>query len=1063
MLFCFVVISALYLSLCSGVHLAALNAGPLHAQELYLKWDGRLFVSIKSVELHPSKSETPADLHTIRRHIAAYLKHVDDGWVGRLDIERLALGDANLSVHYNPRETSRMAWRARNASAHIVLDPFTSQHITTLEGNGTLSDFNATVKAQGVLDLNAAELYVAADMHVAEDIDLQLGIHAEEDALSLAAASARPFKHVGPLVNPFHLSAMTAPWIVERAQGGPLMLHALQTTVPYDDPAKALDNLHAHATFYNARYRFANDPAAFEPAIADKVTLLFEDKKLNIIPDNVTFYGQDGGNTWLNIDFGTPHPLLHLYLDLTARLTPQLHRLIASYGIHLPFVQTKGETRTWLALDVDLETSKTKAKGTFHIDNGEMTFNSLPIAIDDATIDLSDADVTVQSLRASLFDGNVSAAVHGAFNPLHEKGILHFFIDKAQYGTSHTRIEMADGTAPLQMDYIMDPVQDSLHLNESHWVSDNRTIRIGAFTAPFHFGDLNITLPSVPVAVDPLLDATASGRVSLSVPSADIAITLNRFTVGSIRNNESERFRLLADAKMLTFHSEGNTSWVSGNTTISTGSIHLEGTPKKLKLLPVPVTLSGQISGILDGTLDAATLSAELNVSRFHFYDDSLREIFSSDDAFAVYIVPVDEEVDVIVPDLNMLYSTLDQGWKLHFFSLMAFADRSPLLDEYNLTQSSVTVWSDDGALPIDFKGAVEYPYALTIQDGKPVNTYRFRGRFETNDTVTFTVNDAIHVRHTDHTEIRSNGVAFNLSEAVRFYKEHSLSTETNGTQTAPGITIDANNTALIFSDGRQAKADAIKVQYSNNEIYAQLYKGDGGAMLEVKDDTFYLYGNDLDDDFMEHFFNISRFKGGTLDFYVIGNKDKFNGLVKIENTTLYDYVLLNNLFAFINTVPALVTFSLPSYATQGIKIDSAYAELAYNEGNLTISGLKVDSKEMDFAGQGLLNYNQGTMKMQLSVKTQAGDNIRKIPLVGYILVGDDQSVLTTVDVTGPIDNPKISSTIAKDIIVAPFNILKRALDFPIHYLEKIDTNAASSTKKKKITNQITSGTPAYK
>lgn len=1062
--FCFVVISILYLSLCSGVHLATLKIGPVHAEELYLKWDKRLFVSVNTLTLLPQKDNAPSDSRKIHDRIATLISHADDDWIGQFDIRQFAFGDANISLYYNPRTQSRLTWHSHNSGFALTLRPVSSQRILQLEGSGTLHDFNATFNAQGVLDLRSADLYAVAEVHVAKDIELEAGIHAGQNALDISAASSKPFESVAPLVKPIHLSEETEPWIVDRAKGGPLMLHALRTTLPYDDPTKALDNLQAHATFYNARYRFANDPESFEPVKADEVTLLFDAKKLNIIPVNATFYNQHGENTWLNIDFANAHPQLNLYLDLTARLIPPLHRLIASYGIKLPFVQTEGLTRTWMTLNVDLETSKTKARGTFHIDKGEMNFNGLPIVIDDAAIDIADADVTILTLHASVFDGNITANISGEFNPAHERGVLHFVIDKALYGSSGNAISLAKSTTPLQFNYVMDPIQDTLFFKPSDWVSDNRTMHVEAFEAPFHFGDLNVTLTAVPVTIDPFLSADISGAISLSVPSADIVLNLNRLEIGSFQNRgDFNRFHLHADREKLTIETEGNTSWMSGETNISTGPIRLDGLPERLKLTSVPIAIEGQLKGNLGGALDIVTRSAELNVSSFHFFDDTLRELFSSNGAFGVYIVPIENEFDVIVPDLNMLYSTKDEGWKLHFFSLMAFTERSQLLDEYNLTQSSLTVWSSDGNFPIDFKGAVEYPYALTIQDGKLISTYRFNGRFESNNSVDFIVNNAIHVHHADHIDIKSNAVAFNLSEAVRFYKEHKIDTDTSSSKHPAAIMIDANDTAIVLSDGRSAKADAIKVQYLNDEIYAQLYKANGGAMLEVKNDGFYLYGNDLDDDFMEHFFNLSRFKGGTLDFYIVGNRDDFNGLVKIDDTTIYDYVLLNNLFAFINTVPALVTFSLPSYASKGIKIASAYAELRYHEGNLTVSGLKVDSKEMDFAGQGLIDYNSGNMKMQLSVKTQAGDNIRKIPLVGYILVGDDQSVLTTVDVTGAIDDPKISSTIAKDIIVAPFNILKRALDFPIHYLEKIETADNPSPKKKRNPHQITSGTPSYK
>ena len=500
--------------------------------------------------------------------------------------------------------------------------------------------------------------------------------------------------------------------------------------------------------------------------------------------------------------------------------------------------------------------------------------------------------------------------------------------------------------------------------------------------------------------------------------------------------------------------------WTADQTAVSVGPVSVVRRGRTLQLSPTSVTVKKQVSALLEGTLDLATYSTELNVTRFRFEDETLEKLFESEETFSVYVIPMENEFDIIVPSLNMLYSTEEEGWKLHFFSLQAFKNRSPLLNEYNLTQSTVTVQSEHGGYPIGFNGAIDYPYALTVFNNKPVSEYRFSGLYDANGSVAFTVNNAIHVAIDGNISVRSDDIEYNLPELTRFYLDHHFESENNASGTHKPVFIDANHTAIAFTDGRKAKADKIAVQYENDTLHAQLIKGKGGAMLDVKGQNFYLFGKDLDDDFMEHFFKFSKFKGGNLDFYVIGDTHDFKGLVKIDDTTVYDYVLLNNLFAFINTVPALVTFSLPSYATKGINISSAYAELQYHEGNLTVSGIKVDSKEMGFSGHGLIDYNADKMKMELTVQTSAGENIRKIPLVGYILVGD-KSVFTTVNITGPIENPNVSSTIAKDIIVTPFNVLKRAFNFPVHYLEQLNDTPSEKTEKREEKKQITSGTPA--
>ena len=1043
--FCLLVTTILYLTFSSGLTVKKLKFGGILVEQLYIKWDNALSVRVGSLRIEEGASEGSTDLQAWQKRLTRILGHADASWLGSVTVDALSRGDMNVSFVYQPRGVSTWTLHAQRYAAAGTLAYVKGRRGYLLETDAAVGDFNATVYAEGYIDLPSANIYLNADVNVSNRVFLAAGIHAADDAVSLNVYSAGWFDSVAPLVLPLHLSHGTSQWIVDRAQGGPLMLHTLRTTLPYDAPEKAFDALRGHVTFKNVRYAFTNDAAAFDPAVAKKVDVVFRDKKLVIVPEDATFYGQSGGSTWLDIDFSGPDTVLDLYLRTTTALTPVLHRLTASYGIDLPFVQTEGMTEANLTLQVNLDRDETIADGRFRIRKGAVDFSGLPMALEATAFRIANADITIDSLRASLFDGNVTAEVTGAFNPAVPRGNLHFSVLKARHAVGESRIALDPAQTPLVFDYRIDPQSDRLLFQPSRWRLDDHNISVAAFDAPFDYGKLSLALPKTAVALDDTARGVLSGRIDLDAPSADLELDLTRLEAGTFRNAQKHTFFHIAADGDLSVETNATSRWTMDGTPVSVGPVSIARRGNALRLAPTAVTVTKQVSATVEGTLEPATLSSELNVTRFRFEDEALGGLFESAEAFSVYIVALDNEYDIIVPSLNMLYSALEKGWKLHFFSLEAFKTKSPLLNEYNLTQSALTVYSEDGGLPVDFTGSIDYPYALTISQNKPVSEYHFNGRYDENGSIAFTVNDAIRVAIDGNITVRSNAIAYNLPELTRFYLEHHFESDANASQAHKPIFIDANDTAIVFTDGRKARADKIAVQAENDTIHAQLFKGRGGAMLDVKGNDFYLFGKDLDDDFMEHIFKFSRFKGGNLDFYVIGDKNDFKGLVNIEGTTVYDYVLLNNLFAFINTVPALVTFSLPSYESEGIKVASAYAELQYHEGNLTVSGINVDSKEMDFTGHGLIDYNADRMKMELTVKIGAGENIRKIPLVGYILVGD-KSVFTTVNITGPIEDPKISSTIAKDIIVTPFNVLKRAFNFPLHYLEQLQSSSSGDT-----------------
>jgi hypothetical protein len=105
-------------------------------------------------------------------------------------------------------------------------------------------------------------------------------------------------------------------------------------------------------------------------------------------------------------------------------------------------------------------------------------------------------------------------------------------------------------------------------------------------------------------------------------------------------------------------------------------------------------------------------------------------------------------------------------------------------------------------------------------------------------------------------------------------------------------------------------------------------------------------------------------------------------------------------------------------------------------DGALDISDIYLESQEITILGKGVADYLKNSINLELNLKTDLGSSASKIPIVGYILFNED-SISTTLSVTGELTNPTISTLLAKDIIVAPFNIIKRSLLLPYHLLKK--------------------------
>jgi hypothetical protein len=243
-------------------------------------------------------------------------------------------------------------------------------------------------------------------------------------------------------------------------------------------------------------------------------------------------------------------------------------------------------------------------------------------------------------------------------------------------------------------------------------------------------------------------------------------------------------------------------------------------------------------------------------------------------------------------------------------------------------------------------------------------------------------------------------------------------------------------------TESKKAPLDLLKLQYKNKILKAKLTHKDGAAALQLHNKEFYLHGKDFDDSFMQELFSPSKFKGGTLEFSVLGNTDEFSGVVHIANTTILSYKLLNNLLAFVNTVPSLITFSLPGYSRKGLFAEEGYINFSAKDKIYTFENISLKSKELNILGKGSADFKSDTIDVKLNLKTDLASNISQIPIVGHIIF-DDESVSTTVNLKGDLKEPQIESHLVTDIAVAPLNIIKRALTLPYDILKNIseDTN----------------------
>ncbi len=1029
-LFIFLSGSVLFVSLLNGIYIDRLILPGIQIDALYINWNEKLRLSASNIRIKKQKSaeQKPFDPKNLKKAIKVLTLY--NNWFETVDVTSLTYNDLHLSFEYLADDKSHL----HAVSPYIEIDSdflfgpdatlITINYLNALEQNSSLS-------GNIVFDPSDIALYVQIEAMVAQSADLKVHAIINTKAVSVEIEGISPIKELGPIVDLFHLHKDVTPWIVDCSKGTYLNLHTLKVRYEYDHPEALLNSIYASFDYQGFVYTFQ---PGLEPIRTRYTDFVFEDGVLNIFPRYATYCGQETKSSWLDIDFNPEdEPVLTAYLQAPFVLNDDIVFLLNYFKIALPFKQLSGHTEADLTLKVPLLSVSVDARGRFNVNQGQFLYKGIDLNISDSAIIIHNSNVDVTQFNAA-FEEKLKASAKGYLNFSTGKTDLKFKAEKVFYSKDDITLELDKNAPELLIHYKLSSAEESLSFSPSAWNINNTLIKIDAFKAPFDFQTFSADIPSTEISIKGLLHSYVSGHLDLTNQHYQFDMDIDDLTYKTIRLDQDNLKVSLKQQAHTDLFTDAQSHWLIDQTPLVVAPFHIMPDQSTFSILKGHFLLDDVIQSDMSGSYDLKEKKGLFDLQNFSFDNKKLGDLFAADDTIQINIEEDNNTTHFSIEKLNMYFKIRESGWHLDLYSLEQFSQNSPLLQEYNITKGAFSADSKTGSYPFIFKGHVDYPYSLLIEQERPGSRYTLTGSLNEEETVV-QVNEEINVTINDSIHIASDNVGFNLSEIVRFLNEHQNDTDKRDTNDSIALYIDATHTFLTLGSDRRILADNLSIQYKNNHLNAQLHHLQGDAEMELVNNQFQLHGKSFGEKFITHLFKSSQFKGGQFSFLGGGELSAFDGIIKLENTTIRNYILLNNLLAFINTIPALVTFSVPQYSQSGFKVNEAYAALSYHNKVLSIDAIKVDGKEMDIFGDGTLDYNTNTINMELSVKTQAGSNFGKIPLIGYILVGDNETAMTSFTLRGDLDNPEIKNKMAKDIVIAPFNILKRTLQLPFLFL----------------------------
>ena len=1023
--FIFILCVGLFVVFQNGLYLDNVSISNIHAKNIYIKYNKQLNISIEELKITSKKSDNPQKF--TYKKLNKYLKIVSQAThlFESIVITKIQIKNVRGSFEYINNEKGFLVLHSLNLKLRSNI--YFRSHLLQLSIKN-FEDKKRALKASGtvIFDTSTQQIYSQINLDIHNDANLTLYSIADEKQLHYNILSNKHITNISHLIALAHLPKEVIYWAYTAINMDYLNIQRIKGFITYNDLKNAYKNIKIKAIAKNLRYTYNPKLNAVN---TQQTNLEFIKGVLYIRPQDTYSYGMYLDKSWLKIDFSKREELLTLHLLFDGMLNKDMLYVLNTYDIKLPFLQHKGKVATNLTIKVNLRTIDVNANGTFYTKKANFDYLGLNIDIFNTLIKLNNYDITINNMKAKYKD-IAQADVHVKFNAKKSSGTVTFDVNKVMLKD----VALQTKKKSLHVVYNIRPKKDTIAIAKSQWIYKEHDIALDKLLVDFNLDTLKAKIPIVTFYVDTIAKGYLNGVLDLKNSRLNLDADLLKLKYNGIELSQSSTPFKITYNKIFSITSDKNIFFTVNGSGYKAKNFHINFQKNSVYLKHTMLYIGKYIHTKIYAKYNFDSQQAHISLSDFILINPRTKQTLYANNKIILGAHVNDKNITIDSKELNAKFISDANEWQLHFDSIDNIAKKSPFLQKYKLTEGEISFFKKNNIQNTQFLANITYPYHLLTQQNKEIEKYTIAGEITKKQVVHLNINHKVKAKIDDNIEISAHDTGLNLYAIIDFTK---ILKQAKTTKKKINLSVSASNSYLYLKKGRYALADKINMQYFNNILSAQLLYKKGNAGFKLENNKFHLYGKNFNDTFMEKFFVLSKFSGGNLDFTVDGTLDNYKGVFYVNNTTMIDYRLLNNILAFINTIPSLVTFSLPGYSKKGLHVNNAYAKFNVKKELVTIPGIYLDSKEVKILGKGKANIKNDTIDLTLNLKTDLGRKLSKIPIAGYIIF-DGKSISTTLKVNGKLSNPKISTTLAKDIIVAPLNIIKRTLTLPYELIKKL-------------------------
>ncbi len=375
LLFILLVFSACIATLFHGISLDSLSLPKLKIEQLYIKLDKKLFVTIEYLRIDGEANEQNSleDVAFVMEHLATFHQLFDT-----LRITSIDYANESLSLEYQ-HETFRV--KSGQLSADLFFTPTGRYAFDVNLSKVSLKEYSLDFEGRASLDFQTKKhsfegtytLFGIKGIALIDAKDTLLTYHIQTENFTNQALSDLVI-FLAPKVE---LDPIAKAWIHENIIARDYLIHFVEGKFDLKSYDYFPYEIRGSATVMDANVSFNPQVPS---AHVDKIGIVFENDKLIFDIHNPYYQDKkvDKANVYIYnlIDKGTG---IVVDLNATAILDKEIHKILHAFKIDVPITQTSGKTEANIVLDIKFLPYDINATGSFKLSPSDFMLSGLAL------------------------------------------------------------------------------------------------------------------------------------------------------------------------------------------------------------------------------------------------------------------------------------------------------------------------------------------------------------------------------------------------------------------------------------------------------------------------------------------------------------------------------------------------------------------------------------------------------------------------------------------------------------------------------------------------------------